>query len=139
MLAERCTSCLLRRSHGRRLCIACLHSPVRDTWAEKFWKCWLKAFALFSEPARAVMLTAEDAPLCTPTTASTCVDSVLPHALFLLLQRSHESMRLLCAAIFIATASCTSPTAFTCADSTDLGAASLLLAVIKKNIMKLRL
>ena len=32
-------------------------------WAVKFWKCWLKAFALFSEPAIAVMLMAEDAPL----------------------------------------------------------------------------
>ena len=32
-------------------------------WVVKFWKCWLKAFALFSEPAIAVMLMGEDAPL----------------------------------------------------------------------------
>ena len=37
----------------------------------KFWKCWLKAFALFKDPASTVILMADGAALCTPTTVST--------------------------------------------------------------------
>ena len=126
MLAKLCRSCLFRCPHGRRLYVAYDCFPCGRYLSRKVLKVLAEGLRIVQRACQGRDVDCRGRSIVHP---HHCLDLRRQHTSSCSvppITHSHEVMRLLCAAMFIATASCTSTTAFTCTDGTYPCAASLL-------------